>query len=161
MTSVTSPTIETERFVAAHADRCGYRSAGCLHRGSEFGRYMPKSKVVRTPRERAERLIGIYQRRWEEQPLNAMGWSATRKIDWAVHRQLRHRRGPEHGRRCNRLPAGSTLLGPGIRDGSRASNGSLRFRADRLGPHCRSSGARQCRVRSGWSNTWALCTRRR
>jgi RimJ/RimL family protein N-acetyltransferase len=38
-------------------------------------------KVTRTPQERAERILGAYQQRWEAQPLSAMGWAATRKED--------------------------------------------------------------------------------
>src|SRR5690242_2275115 len=75
------PTIETERLilrapVAADADVWVTFIAD-----PDFGRYVPKSKITRTPQERAERTISAYQRRWESQPLSAVGWAVTRKED--------------------------------------------------------------------------------
>ncbi len=81
MTSVTTPTIETKRLLLRMPSVADVASLAAFIEDPDFVRYIPKSKVVRTAKERAERLIGIYQRRWEEQPLNAMGWSATRKSD--------------------------------------------------------------------------------
>lgn len=47
----------------------------------DFGRYLPRSSVIRTPRERAERTISRYQQRWELQPPRAVGWAVARKGD--------------------------------------------------------------------------------
>jgi ribosomal-protein-alanine N-acetyltransferase len=46
----------------------------------EFTRYVPTSRVKRTPRERAERQIAVYQSRWTQEPL-ATGWSVVRRSD--------------------------------------------------------------------------------
>lgn len=81
MTSIPIQTIETDRLLLRIPTDADVAPLAAFIEDPEFSRYIPRSKVVRTSRERAERLIGIYQRRWEEQPLNAMGWSATRKSD--------------------------------------------------------------------------------
>ena len=81
MTLATAPTIETERLLLRLPTDADVAPLATFIEDPGFYRYMPTSKVVRTPWERAERLIGIYQKRWEEHPLNAMGWSATQKSD--------------------------------------------------------------------------------
>jgi len=78
---MTSPTIETGRLLLRIPTGADVAPLAAFIEDPDFVRYIPRSKVVRTAQERAERLIAIYQRRWEEQPLNAMGWSATRKSD--------------------------------------------------------------------------------
>ena len=47
----------------------------------DFGRYVPKVESHPHATERAERIISVYQQRWETQPLSAMGWAVTRKAD--------------------------------------------------------------------------------
>lgn len=81
MTSVTTPLIETERLLLRIPTSADAAPLTAFIEDPDFSRYIPRSRVVRTSRERAERLIGIYQQRWEEQPLSAMGWSAIRKSD--------------------------------------------------------------------------------
>jgi [ribosomal protein S5]-alanine N-acetyltransferase len=81
MTSVTTPTIETGRLLLRIPIGADVAPLAAFIEDPDFSRYIPKSKVARTSRERAERLIGIYQERWEEHPLNAMGWSTMRKSD--------------------------------------------------------------------------------
>jgi RimJ/RimL family protein N-acetyltransferase len=81
MASVTTASIETERLLLRMPSAADVAPLAAFIEDPEFVRYVPKSKVVRTAQERAERLIDSYQRRWEEQPLNAMGWSAARKSD--------------------------------------------------------------------------------
>lgn len=81
MTSITTTTIETGRLLLSIPTGADIAPLAAFIADPDFARFVPKSKVVRTSQERAERLIGIYQRRWEEHPLNAMGWSATRKRD--------------------------------------------------------------------------------
>lgn len=81
MTTVTIPVIETERLLLRGPGSADVDSWAAFLGDPEFTRYVPTSRVVRAPHERAERQITTYQRRWEEQPLNAMGWSATLKSD--------------------------------------------------------------------------------
>lgn len=81
MTSVATPTIETERLLLRIPTSADAAPLAAFIDDPDFSCYIPKSKIVRTSRERAERLIGIYQQRWDEQPLSATGWSATRKRD--------------------------------------------------------------------------------
>lgn len=81
MTPVPPTTIETERLLLRVPTDADIAPLAAFIEDPDFSRYIPKSKVVRTPMERAERLIGIYRRRWEEEPLNAMGWSTIRKSD--------------------------------------------------------------------------------
>jgi RimJ/RimL family protein N-acetyltransferase len=75
------PTIETERLILRAPTPADAATWVTFIADPDFGRYVPKSKVTRTPEERAERIISVYQRRWEPQPLSAVGWAVTRKED--------------------------------------------------------------------------------
>jgi len=75
------PTIETERLILRAPTPADAATWITFIADPDFGRYVPKSKVTRTPEERAERIISVYQRRWESQPLSAVGWAVTRKED--------------------------------------------------------------------------------
>lgn len=75
------PTIETERLILRAPIPADAAVWVTFIADPDFGRYVPKSKVTRTPQERAERIISAYQRRWESQPLSAVGWAVTRKED--------------------------------------------------------------------------------
>jgi RimJ/RimL family protein N-acetyltransferase len=75
------PVIETERLILRGPSPADAAVWVTFIADPDFGRYVPRSKVTRAPQERAERIIGAYQQRWEAQPLSAMGWAATRKAD--------------------------------------------------------------------------------
>jgi RimJ/RimL family protein N-acetyltransferase len=75
------PVIETERLILRGPIPADAGVWVTFITDPDFGRYVPRSKVTRTLQERAERMIGAYQQRWEPQPLSAMGWAATRKED--------------------------------------------------------------------------------
>jgi len=77
----TIPVIETERLILRAPTPADAATWITFIADPDFGRYVPKSKVTRTPEERAERIISVYQRRWESQPLSAVGWAVTRKED--------------------------------------------------------------------------------
>ena len=81
MTALTASAIETGRLLLRIPTGADVAPLAAFIADPDFSRYIPKSKAVRTSRERAERLIGIYQQRWEEEPLQAMGWSMIRKSD--------------------------------------------------------------------------------
>jgi ribosomal-protein-alanine N-acetyltransferase len=81
MTAASIPVIETERLILRGPIPADADAWVTFITDPDFGRYVPRSKVTRTPQERAERTIGAYQQRWESQPLSAMGWAATRKED--------------------------------------------------------------------------------
>lgn len=81
MTTVTIPEIETERLILRWPVSADSEPLAAFIADPDFSRYIPKAPGNRTPRERAERLIGIYQQRWEEQSPRAMGWAAVRKTD--------------------------------------------------------------------------------
>lgn len=81
MAPLTIPLVETERLILRGPIPADADVWVTFITDPDFGRYVPRSKVTRTPQERAERMIGIYQQRWEPQPLSAMGWAATRKAD--------------------------------------------------------------------------------
>ena len=77
----TIPTIETERLILRGPVPTDADVWVTFIADPDFGRYVPRSKVTRPPRERAERMMSIYQQRWESQPLSAVGWAVTRKED--------------------------------------------------------------------------------
>lgn len=81
MTTVTIPEIETERLILRWPVSADSEPLAAFIADPDFSRYIPKAPGNRTPHERAERLIGIYQKRWEEQSPSAMGWAAVRKTD--------------------------------------------------------------------------------
>jgi [ribosomal protein S5]-alanine N-acetyltransferase len=81
MPAPTIPIIETERLILRGAVPADADVWVTFIADPDFGRYVPKSKVTRPPQERAERIISAYQRRWESQPLSAVGWAVTRKED--------------------------------------------------------------------------------
>lgn len=81
MPAPTIPSIETENLILRGPVPADADVWVTFIAEPDFGRYVPRSKVTRTPQERAERMISIYQRRWEPQPLSAMGWAAVRKRD--------------------------------------------------------------------------------
>lgn len=81
MVAPTIPTIETERLILRGPIAADAEVWATFITDPDFGRYVPRAKVTRTPQERAERIIGAYQRRWEPRPLSAMGWAVTRKAD--------------------------------------------------------------------------------
>jgi ribosomal-protein-alanine N-acetyltransferase len=81
MTPVTISAIETERLILRGPVSADTEPLAAFIADPAFSRYIPKAPGNRTPRERAERLIGIYQQRWEEHPPSAMGWAAVRKAD--------------------------------------------------------------------------------
>jgi RimJ/RimL family protein N-acetyltransferase len=81
MTPLTIPVVETERLILRGPIPADADVYAAFVTDPDFVRYVPRAKVIRTPHERAERMIAIYQRRWEPQPLSAMGWAATRKED--------------------------------------------------------------------------------
>jgi ribosomal-protein-alanine N-acetyltransferase len=81
MPAPTIPTIETDRLILRGPIPADADIWVTFLAEPDFGRYVPRSKVTRTPQERAERMISLYQQRWEPQPLSAMGWAATRKED--------------------------------------------------------------------------------
>jgi len=81
MASVAIPEIETARLLLCGADSADIASLAAFLADPAFTRYIPKTTTVRTPQERAERLIGLYQARWEGQPSSAVGWSVVRKVD--------------------------------------------------------------------------------
>jgi len=81
MATMTIPEIETERLLLRGPTSADVDVWEAFIVDPDFVRYLPKSTVKRTPRERAERKISEYQQRWEQQPLSAMGWAATRKVD--------------------------------------------------------------------------------
>lgn len=78
---MTIPEIETERLILRGPTSADTEPLTAFIADPSFSRYIPKAPGNRTPRERAGRLIGIYQQRWEEQPPSAMGWAAMRKAD--------------------------------------------------------------------------------
>lgn len=75
------PVIETERLILRGPTSADSDVWATFLDDPDFGRDVPRSRIVRTPQERAERQMAIYQKRWEEQPLSAMGWSVSRKSD--------------------------------------------------------------------------------
>jgi len=77
----TIPIIETERLILRGAIPADADVWITFIAEPDFGRYVPRSKVTRTPQERAERMISVYQQRWEPQPVSSMGWAVTRKAD--------------------------------------------------------------------------------
>ncbi len=81
MPAPTIPTIETERLILRGPVPADADVWVTFISEPDFGRYVPRSKVTRTPQERAERTISNYQQRWESQPLSAVGWAVTRKKD--------------------------------------------------------------------------------
>jgi len=81
MTSGNIPIVETERLILRGPIPADVDVWVTFIADPDFGRYVPRAKVTRTPQERAERMIGAMQQRWEPQPLSAMGWAATRKAD--------------------------------------------------------------------------------
>jgi ribosomal-protein-alanine N-acetyltransferase len=81
MTVSTIPVIETERLLLRGALPADADVWVTFISDPDFGRYVPRSKVSRSPQERAERMISIYQQRWEPRPLSSMGWAVTRKMD--------------------------------------------------------------------------------
>lgn len=81
MASVAIPEIETARLLLRGADSADAAPLAAFIGDPAFTRYIPKTTTVRTPQERAERLIGQYQARWEGQPYSAVGWSIVRKVD--------------------------------------------------------------------------------
>ena len=81
MTSGNIPIVETERLILRGPILADADVWITFITDPDFGRYVPRSKVTRTPQERAERMIGAMQQRWEPRPLSAMGWAATRKAD--------------------------------------------------------------------------------
>lgn len=81
MPAPTIPIIETERLILRGAIPADADVWVTFIADPDFGRYVPRSKVTRTPQERAERMIGVYQQRWEPQPVSSMGWAVTRKAD--------------------------------------------------------------------------------
>jgi RimJ/RimL family protein N-acetyltransferase len=81
MVAPTIPVIETQRLILRGPIPADADVWVTFITDPEFGRYVPRSKVTRTPQERAERIIGAYYRRWETQPLSALGWAVTRKAD--------------------------------------------------------------------------------
>jgi ribosomal-protein-alanine N-acetyltransferase len=81
MAPLTIPVVETERLVLRGPIPADADVWVTFITDPEFGRYVPRSKVTRTPQERAERIVGTYQRRWETRPLSALGWAVTRKAD--------------------------------------------------------------------------------
>jgi RimJ/RimL family protein N-acetyltransferase len=81
MPAPTIPTIETERLILRGPVPADADVWVTFISEPDFGRYVPRSKVTRTPQERAERTISNYQQRWESQPLSAVGWAVTRKED--------------------------------------------------------------------------------
>jgi RimJ/RimL family protein N-acetyltransferase len=81
MTLLTIPVVETERLVLRGPMPADADVYATFVTDPDFVRYVPRSKVIRTPQERAERMIGIYQQRWDARPLSAMGWAAIRKED--------------------------------------------------------------------------------
>jgi 8-oxo-dGTP diphosphatase len=81
MPTTTIPIIETERLILRGAIPADADVWVTFITDPDFGRYVPRSKVTRTPQERADRIIGVYQQRWEAQPLTSIGWAITRKAD--------------------------------------------------------------------------------
>jgi [ribosomal protein S5]-alanine N-acetyltransferase len=81
MPTPTIPIIETERLILRGTTPADADTWVTFLADPDFVRYVPRSKVTRTPQERAERIMNAYQRRWESQPLSSMGWAATRKED--------------------------------------------------------------------------------
>jgi RimJ/RimL family protein N-acetyltransferase len=81
MAQLTIPVVETERLILRGPIPADADVWVTFITDPEFGRYVPRSKVTRTPQERAERIIGAYHRRWETRPLSALGWAVTRKAD--------------------------------------------------------------------------------
>ena len=81
MISTRIPVIETERLILRGPIPADADVWATFITDPDFMRYVPRSKVTRTPQERAERTISAYQRRWESKPLSAMGWAITRKAD--------------------------------------------------------------------------------
>jgi ribosomal-protein-alanine N-acetyltransferase len=81
MPTPTIPIIETERLILRGPIPADADVWVAFIADPDFGRYVPKSKVICTPQERAERIISAYQRRWESHPLSAVGWAVTRKED--------------------------------------------------------------------------------
>lgn len=75
------PVIETENLILRGPIDADIDVWAGFVTDPEFVRYVPTSRIVRTPRERAERVIGNYQRRWDGEPLSAMGWAITRRAD--------------------------------------------------------------------------------
>lgn len=81
MASVVIPEIETARLLLRGATSADVEPLAAFIADHAFTRYIPKTTAVRTPRERAERLISLYQARWEGQPYSSVGWAVARKAD--------------------------------------------------------------------------------
>lgn len=81
MASPAIPEIETERLILRRPVSADIEHWVGFLGDPDFGRYVPRSRANRTPRERAERTIRGLQALWEQQPLSAMGWAITRKGD--------------------------------------------------------------------------------
>ena len=81
MVELRIPVIETERLIVRGPTPADADIWVTFLTDPDFTRYVPRSKVNRPLQERAERFVANYQRRWETQPLSAMGWAATRKAD--------------------------------------------------------------------------------
>src|SRR5579884_1008469 len=75
------PVIETERLLLRCPVSADVDAWAAFIIDADFTRYVPRSRGNWTPRERAERTIGAYQERWEQDPLSAQGWAITRKGD--------------------------------------------------------------------------------
>ncbi len=75
------PVIETENLILRGPNDSDIDVWAGFVTDPDFLRYVPTSRIVRTPRERAERVIRNYQRRWDDEPLSAMGWAITRRTD--------------------------------------------------------------------------------
>ena len=77
----TIPVLETARLILRGAVLADADVWAPFLDDPDFTRYVPRSKVRRPLQERAERMMRIYQQRWEAEPLSAMGWAVTRKAD--------------------------------------------------------------------------------
>lgn len=81
MAPVAIPEIETARLLLRGPISADIEPLTAFLADPAFAQYIPKTTIVRTPQERAERLIGLYQARWEGQPYSSVGWSVARKAD--------------------------------------------------------------------------------
>jgi RimJ/RimL family protein N-acetyltransferase len=75
------PVIETERLILRGPVDADIDTWQGFLGDPDFGRYVPRRRVLPTPRERAERQMRVYLNRWDAHPHMATGWAVTRRMD--------------------------------------------------------------------------------
>ena len=75
------PVLQTDRLLLRGPTQADAEAwGGFIAANPDFLKFVPRSRVPRTPQERGERLVASYLDRWDQEP-QSMGWAAASRSD--------------------------------------------------------------------------------